>query len=178
MCVSRQQSRGQVGNTAQRVRIRWVVGRAVSLDLDLDLDGLLNGLSLLLLSGDSLGSHDATTPVTSVLLGLGQVSLVDGRDQLAQLGLVLGLDLGQSQDGGGLLVNDRSQPGLALNNGIWHAHLTAQGRQEHHQLDRVDVVGDQHECGLLVLNQAHNVVQSILGSVWFLLARCMVSLIW
>ena len=114
--------------------------------------------------------------MTSVLLGLGQVSLVDGRDQLAQLRLVLGLDLSQGDDGGGLLVHNRAQAGLALDDGIWHAHLAAQSGEEHNQLDGVDIVGDQDKGRLLVLNQTNNVVQTILGSVWLLLKQYMVSI--
>lgn len=103
-----------------------------------------------------------------MLLGLGQVAFVDGRDELAQLRLVLGLDLGQGQHGGGLLVHNRAQARLALDDRIGDTHLAAQGGQEHHQLDRVHVVGDQHQSGFLVLDQSHYVVQAVFRCVWFL----------
>jgi hypothetical protein len=69
----------------------------------LDLDGRLDGLALLLLAIVGLGTHDTTTPVTTVLLVLVRVTLLDGRDELGELGVVLGADLGQSNDGGGLI---------------------------------------------------------------------------
>lgn len=69
----------------------------------LDLDGRLDGLALLLLAIVGLGTHDTTTPVTTVLLVLVRVTLLDGRDELRELGVVLGADLGQSNDGGGLI---------------------------------------------------------------------------
>lgn len=68
----------------------------------LDLDGRLDGLALLLLAIVGLGTHDTTTPVTTVLLVLVRVTLLDGGDELGELGVVLGADLGQSDDGGGL----------------------------------------------------------------------------
>lgn len=34
----------------------------------------------------------------------------------------------------GLSVHKSAQPGLALDNAVWDTHLTAQSRQEHHQL--------------------------------------------
>lgn len=76
--------------------------------INLDLDGALDGLSLLLLSGDCLGTHDATAPVTTALLVFGGVTVVDGGDEFAELGLVLALDLGECDHGGGLLVHDRT----------------------------------------------------------------------
>lgn len=101
-----------------------------------------------------------------VLLG---VPFVDGADELAQLGLVVTLDLGQSQDGGGLLVDDRAEAGLALDDGVGDTHLAAQGGQEDDEFDGVDVVGDQDERGLLGLDQADDVVETELDGIWFLL---------
>lgn len=91
----------------------------------LDLDGRVKSLLLLGLLGNSLSTHDTTTPVSAVLLILGSVALVDGRNELAELILVLGLDLSQSDSSGGLLVDNSSQTGLALDDGVWHAHLSA-----------------------------------------------------
>ena len=68
----------------------------------LDLDGGLDGLALLLLAGVGLGAHDTTTPVALGLLGLLKVTLLDGRNELGELGAVLGADLGEGEDGSGL----------------------------------------------------------------------------
>lgn len=64
-----------------------------------------------------------------------------------------------------LLVDDSAQPRLALDNGVRNTHLAAECRQEYDKLNRVDVVGDQNEAGLLVLDQADNVVEAILCSI-------------
>lgn len=68
----------------------------------LDLDGLLKGLALLLLASVGLGTHDSTTPVALGLLGLLKVTLLDGGDELGELRVVLGADLGDGEDGSGL----------------------------------------------------------------------------
>lgn len=144
---------------------------------NLDLDGALDGLALLLLSSDGLGAHDTTAPVATALLVLAGVTVIDGRDQLAELRLVLALDFGERNDGGGLLVHHRAQARLALDDRIGHAHLAAQCGQEHNQLDRVNVVGDQDQRGFLVLDQADNVVETVFHNIGFLFAR-KVSVLW
>ena len=68
----------------------------------LDLDGILDGLALLLSSGNGLGTHDATTPVTLALLVLLAVTLLDGADKLGQFGLVFRADFSQSQNSSSL----------------------------------------------------------------------------
>ena len=67
-----------------------------------------------------------------------------------------------------LLVDDRSETGLALHNGVWDTHLLAQRGEENDELDRVDVVGDEDKRSLLVLDQTDNVVETVLGSVGLL----------
>jgi hypothetical protein len=69
----------------------------------LDLDSGFGSLALLLLASNGLGAHDTTTPVAAVLLVLVRVALLDGSDELGELGLVLGADFGESEDGGGLV---------------------------------------------------------------------------
>lgn len=75
----------------------------------LDLDGALEGLGLLCGLGVGLSAHDATTPVTLGLLVLLKVTLLDGLDELGKLRLVLGADLGDGEDSGGLklIVSER-----------------------------------------------------------------------
>lgn len=70
--------------------------------INLDLDGVLNSLALLLLAGVGLGTHDTTTPVAAGLIVLVGVALLDGGEELGELSLVLSTDLSQSQNGGGL----------------------------------------------------------------------------
>lgn len=65
-------------------------------------------------------------------------------------------------------MDNSSQTGLALDDGVRNAHLAAESGQEDDQLNRVDVVGDQNQGSLLVLNQANNVVQTVLDGVGLL----------
>ncbi len=72
--------------------------RNASLHLDGGIDGLLALLDTLL----GLEAHDAATPLLAGILVLLDVTLLDGRDELGQLVLVLGADLGEGEDSGGL----------------------------------------------------------------------------
>lgn len=136
--------------------------------LHLDLDGRLERLALLLLAGVGLGTHDATTPLLLGLLVLVGVAILDSLDELGELSLVLGADLGDGEDSGGLLVDDRTETGLALDNCVWDTHLAAEGWEEDDQLNWVNIVGDEDESSLLVLNQADDVVETVLDGVWLL----------
>lgn len=68
----------------------------------LDLDGVFDGLALLGLSGNGLGTHDTSAPVALALLVFFAVTFLDGGDELGELSLVLRPDLGQSKNGSGL----------------------------------------------------------------------------
>lgn len=65
-------------------------------------------------------------------------------------------------------MNDGTETGLALDDSVWDTHLLAQRGEENDELDRVDVVGDEDKRSLLVLDQADNVVETVLGSVGLL----------
>jgi hypothetical protein len=151
----------------------------------LDLDGALDSLALLLLAGVGLGAHDATTPVALALLVLLGVTLLDGLDQLGELGLVLGSDLSDGENSGGLLksayiqrstksgkfyllVDDSAESGLALHNGVWDTHLAAESWQEDDELNWVDIVWNEDQRSLLVLDETDNVVETVLDGVWLL----------
>lgn len=118
--------------------------------------------------GVSLGAHDTTAPVPPVLLVLVGVARLDGLDEGGELVLVLRLDLGEGEDSGSLLVDDCAETGLALDDGVWDTHLAAEGREEDNQLNGVDIVGNEDERSLLVLNQADNVVETVLNDVGLL----------
>lgn len=72
-------------------------------DRGLDLERSLLSLPLLLLGVDGLLAHDATAPLAGRLLVLLEVAVLDGGDELGELVLVLGADLGQGEDSGGLV---------------------------------------------------------------------------
>lgn len=134
----------------------------------LDLDGVLESLCGLSGTGICLGTHNSTSPVSPALLVLVCVSLLDGGDELGKLRLVLGADLGESEDSSGLLVDDCAETSLTLDNGVWDTHLAAESWQENDQLDWVNIVGDEDEGCLLVLNKTNNVVETVLDDVWLL----------
>ncbi len=100
------------------------------------------------------------------------VSLVEvglaNLDQLAQRGLVLRVDAGQSHGGQRLATDDLSQTRLALDNTVRDAHLLAQGWQVDDDLDRVHVVGDHDQLGLLLLDKRDNGVDAGAHGEWSL----------
>ena len=65
-------------------------------------------------------------------------------------------------------MDDGAESGFALDDGIRDAHLAAESGQEDDELNGVDDVGDEYERSLLVLNQADNVVETVLDDVGLL----------
>jgi len=63
-------------------------------------------------------------------------------------------------------VDDRAESSLAFNYGVWDTHLAAESWQEDDKLNWVNIVRNEDERSLLVLNQANNVVETVLDSVW------------
>ena len=115
-----------------------------------------------------LGTHDSTSPVAARVLVLVVVGLLGGGDELGKLSLVLGADLGDGEDSGGLLVNHSSKTSLALDDDVGDTHLAAEGGEEDNQLNGVNIVGDEDEGSLLVLDQTNNVVETVLDGVGLL----------
>lgn len=64
-----------------------------------------------------------------------------------------------------LFVNDRSESGLALHNGVGDTHLPAESGKEDNELDGVNIVGDEDKRSLLVLNKTNDVVETVLDGV-------------
>lgn len=91
-----------------------------------------------------------------------QVGLSCG-DESSKLTLVLRLDLLDSKDSGSLLVDDRAEAGLAFDNDVRDTHLPAECGEEDDEFNRVDVVGDDDQGGLLCFNKGNTVVQTVLG---------------
>jgi hypothetical protein len=75
-----------------------------------------------------------------------------------------------------LLVDNSTETSLALDDGVRDTHLAAESGKEDNQLNGVNVVGDEDKGSLLVLNEADNVVKTVLdvvgllGDVFLLLA--------
>lgn len=65
-------------------------------------------------------------------------------------------------------MDNSAETGLALDNGIGDTHLLAQRGKEDDELNGLNVVGDEDEGSLLVLNQADDVVETVLDGVGLL----------
>lgn len=65
-------------------------------------------------------------------------------------------------------MDNGTETGLALDDGVGDTHLAAKSGQEDDQLNGVDIVGDEDEGSLLVLNQADDVVETVLDGVGLL----------
>ena len=85
-----------------------------------------------------------------------------GGDEGGKLTLILALDVLDGKDGGGLLVNDRAETGLALDDDVGDTHLAAERGEEDNELDGVDIVSDDNERSLLGLDEGNAVVEAVL----------------
>lgn len=65
-------------------------------------------------------------------------------------------------------MDNRSETGLALHNGVWNTHLSAESWKEDDELNWVDIVRDEDKSSLLGLNECHDVVETVLDGVWLL----------
>ena len=59
-------------------------------------------------------------------------------------------------------MDDSSEAGLALDNGIGDTHLAAESGEEDNELDGVDIVSDDDERRLLGLNEGNTVIEAVL----------------
>lgn len=123
---------------------------------------LTEGLGTLAELGDRLVTTDTTTPVPAGILVLVEEVGLGGRNERSQSLAVLGADVLQGDNSGGLLVNDRTETCLVLDNHVGDTHLAAQCRQEDDELDRVNIVGDDDERCLLGLDESDAVVETVL----------------
>lgn len=132
-----------------------------------------NGLGTLLKLSLGLQSHDSTSPLTEKLGVLVELFVTQVLEDL-ELRLVLLVDLGEGNDGSGLLVDESSETGLVLDNEEGDLHLTAEGRKPEDKLDGVNIACDEDEGSLLLLNEGGNVLQSELQLAGNL-SRCLLS---
>lgn len=123
--------------------------------------GLLNGngLGTLIKLGLGLQSHNSTTPLTDKLGVLVELLVAQVLEDL-ELRLILLVDLGEGNNGGGLLVDECSETGLVLHNEEGNLHLTAEGRKPKNKFNGVNIACDEDKGSLLLLNEGGNVLQS------------------
>ena len=98
-----------------------------------------------------------------VQVGLG------GADKGGEFTLVLALDVLDNKDSSGLLVDDRAETSLALDDDVGDTHLAAESREENNELDGVNIVSDDDEGSLLGLYEGNSVVQTVLDEKGLLL---------
>ena len=81
-----------------------------------------------------------------------------GADEGAQLSFVLASHVGHDQYGGSFLVHDRAESCFTLNDDVGYSHLATEGRDEYHELDGVNVVGEDDKGGLLGFYESHGMI--------------------
>lgn len=132
----------------------------VSLLLELDLSESLSlGHHVLVLD-----SHDTSAPVSSegiVVVELSSEVLGEGLEVL----VVFLSHISHSNAGSGLLVDELTESCLALDEGVGDALLSAEGGEEAHEFNGVNVVSDGNELGLTFLDEGGNVVKTELEDV-------------
>ena len=89
-----------------------------------------------------------------------QVGL-SGRNQGSKFPVILTANLLDGNHSGGLLVNDGTKARLPLYNDIRNSHLTTERRKENDEFNRVNIMCNNNESGLLGLNQSNNVVETV-----------------
>jgi hypothetical protein len=65
-------------------------------------------------------------------------------------------------------VDDSAESGLALNDRVWNAHLSAESWEIDDKLDGINIIRDKDKSCLFVLNQRHDVVETVLDGKWLL----------
>jgi len=135
-----------------------------------------------------------STPLAAELIGLVVVLGLDRGNELGELVLVLVLDTGDDEGGGGLLVDDGTEACLALDDGVGDVQLAAKGGKPNDELEKlfvnttkgvpkkqkkkkgylngIDIVGDEDKLGLLLLNEGSDVVDAKLDSDGLLGGLC------
>lgn len=77
-------------------------------------------------------------------------------------------------------MNNGTKACLAFDDDIGDTHLAAKGRKENDKLDRVDIVSDDNERGLLSFDKSNRVVKAIFDEERFfgILTKTSVRLLW
>ena len=78
-----------------------------------------------------------------------------------ELAIILTANLLDGNNGCRLLVDDRSEASLSLNDDVWDTHFSTESRKENDEFDGVDVMRDNDERCLLGLDQSNDVVEAI-----------------
>lgn len=106
-----------------------------------------------------LDTHNTATPVSSEGLVLVELSAEVLGEEL-EVGEVLLADLGEGDASGSLGVDELAEACLALDEGVGDTLLSAEGGEESHDLQGVNIMSDHDELGLALLNELGNMVKT------------------
>jgi len=108
---------------------------------------------------DVLDTHNTTSPGSAHLLILVELE-VELSGELLEVDEVLSVDTAEGDTGGGLLVDESTEGSLSTDEAVSDGLLSAEGGEEAHDLDGIDIVGNDNELGGTVFNELGNVVES------------------
>ena len=112
-----------------------------------------------------LNTHNTTTLLSlkvGVIVELGHEGLLES----IEVGKILLFDISEGNASGGLGVAELSESSLGLDEAEWDSLLSAESREEDHDLSWVNIVSHDNELGLTFLDEVGNVVETKLKNVW------------
>lgn len=84
----------------------------------------------------------------------------EGRGEVVELTFVFFSHLSEGDCGGVLLVDEFSKSGFSLDEAVGDVHFFAELGQPDNHFERLDVVGNDDQLGLLVLDEFGHVVET------------------
>jgi len=108
---------------------------------------------------DVLDTHNTTSPGSAHLLVFVELEL-ELSGEFLEVDHVFFVVLGDSNTGGGLLVNEFTESGLSSDEAVGDILLSAESGEEAHDFDGIDVVGNDNEFGNTVFNELSDVVET------------------
>ena len=114
-----------------------------------------------------LNSHNTTT-LLSLEVGVIVELRHEGLLESIEIGKILLLDVGEGDASGGLGVAELSESSLGLDEAEWDSLLSAESREEDHNLSWVNIMGHDDELGFTLLDEVGNVVKTELKNVWLI----------
>ena len=114
-----------------------------------------------------LNSHNTTT-LLSLEVGVIVELRHEGLLESIEIGKILLLDVGEGDASGGLGVAELSESSLGLDEAEWDSLLSAESREEDHNLSWVNIMGHDDELGFTLLDEVGNMVKTELKNVWLI----------
>jgi len=99
------------------------------------------------------------SPVAEEVVVVEELGL-DGLDELSEVSAEVLRDVRDSDDSGGLLVDELAETSLVLDDGEGDVLLAAEGREPDDELEGLNVAGDDDELGLALEDEVSDVVET------------------